>query len=314
MISTKKNEIDQLHMEIIGYDEQEEDTDTETHIEGLKDELEKSYTDIRENLTQLHEDLSSYKEIKEDEFKVFISQWDGKILSVSKKIKSLLPDALTAGLSEAYSTKKLSEEKEGESLYDTFKWAIFGLVIVSLIPFGVSINFLKNGDTVKSVLLDMPRLVFSILPIYIPILWVAYFANKKMNLSKRLVEEYTHKEVLSKTFEGLSTQINDIDDEEIAEELRGKLLFNILNVSSENPGKLISDYNKSDHPLMDALDKSVKLANSIETLSRIPGMSKMVNILEKKAQNIIDKEAEKADFALDSTLEENEEPTEKKNA
>ena len=36
-----------------------------------------------------------------------------------------------------------------------------------------------------------------------------------------------------------------------------------LEVNSKNPGKLISDYNKSDHPLMDVLDldKSIKLTN-----------------------------------------------------
>ena len=146
----------------------------------------------------------------------------------------------------------------------------------------------------------MPRLVLSILPLYIPVLWVAYSANRKMNLSKRLIEEYTHKEVLSKTFEGLARQIQNIEDSAISADLKTRLLYNILEVSSENPGKLISDYNKSDHPLMDALDKSVKLSNTIDRLKDIPGMSKLISVLDDKATKIRENQAEKATDGLDS--------------
>lgn len=118
-------------------------------------------------------------------------------------------------------------------------------------------------------------------------MWVAYSADKRIKLSKRLIEEYSHKEVLSKTFEGLSKQINDIEDTEISLELRSRLLYNILEVSSENPGKLISDYNKSDHPLMDALDKSVKLGNAVEKLANIPGFTKLALNLEKRAKTFV---------------------------
>ena len=107
-------------------------------------------------------------------------------------------------------------------------------------------------------------MVSAILPLYLPLLWFAYVANKNLNLSKRLIEEYTHKEVLSKTFEGLSNQISEIENEDISSELKIKLIHNILEVSSENPGKLITDYNKADHPLFDALEKSVQLANAVE--------------------------------------------------
>ena len=121
-----------------------------------------------------------------------------------------------------------------------------------------------------------------------------------MNLSKRLIEEYTHKEVLSKTFEGLARQIQNIEDSAISADLKTRLLYNILEVSSENPGKLISDYNKSDHPLMDALDKSVKLSNTIDRLKDIPGMSKLISVLDDKATKIRENQAEKATDGLDS--------------
>ena len=157
----------------------------------------------------------------------------------------------------------------------------------------MSVWLLFTGSALEDTLLKMPRLVLSILPLYVPVLWVAYSANRKLNLSKRLIEEYTHKEVLSKTFEGLSTQIEEIDNADVAADLRIKLLYNILQVSSENPGKLISDYNKSDHPLMDALDKSAKLANAVENLEKIPGMSKLMSVLDKKAKETLKRNEDK---------------------
>jgi hypothetical protein len=161
---------------------------------------------------------------------------------------------------------------------------------------------MMQGRSLEDTILNMPRLVLAILPLYIPVLWLAYSFNKKMNLSKRLIEEYTHKEVLSKTFEGLSTQIQYIDDADISADLKTRLLYNILEVSSENPGKLISNYNKSDHPLMDALDKSIKLNHSIEFLAKVPGMSKLVEILEKRGSELLEKESKKAVDGIESAL------------
>jgi len=131
---------------------------------------------------------------------------------------------------------------------------------------------------------------------------VAYSSNKKMNLSKRLIEEYTHKEVLSKTFEGLAKQISNVKDDEISADLKIKLLYNILEVNSENPGKLISDYDKSDHPLMDALDKSIKLTNAVTRLSKIPGFTKLASTLAKKSEDILGKEGQKADAAIEAVM------------
>lgn len=124
---------------------------------------------------------------------------------------------------------------------------------------------------------------------YIPILWFTYSANKKLNLSKRLIEEYSHKEVLSKTYEGLSTQIGSLDNPEQSEELRFRLLSNFLQASSENPGKLISNYETSDHPVMEALEQSYKLQMTVDRVANIPGMGKFATIIEKNSKKKIAK-------------------------
>lgn len=313
----RKKEIDQIYFDIFGYTEKDA-SGVETKVEGLKDILEKSYKEVTVNVKNLEEMVSGLQTDAKISYDLFIetnkahsekilNEWNSHYSELSIKIKQLLPNALTAGLSSAYSEKKDAEIAECKELSRTFTNAVWGLVTISLIPFIISSVSYFQGKSLENVLLGMPRLVLAILPLYIPVLWIAYSSNRKMNLSKRLSEEYSHKEVLSKTFEGLSTQINNIDDKKVSSDLRNKLLYNILEVSSENPGKLISDYNKSDHPLMDALDKSVKFATAFEKLHNIPGFSKMAKVMEKKSQTILKEETEKVSKALESLEEEEDE-------
>jgi len=315
-ILSRKKEIDTLYYDIIGYTDTDKSSGQEVKIPGKKVELEDSYNKVKERLELAQKDIASleqnahaeyilFENQKTVHFKTAFDKWEADFSATSKKIESLLPNALTAGLSSAFSKKKEDEINESRRYSETFTKAIWGLVAVSLIPFAVSIFSLIAKEEFSEVLLRLPRLVLSILPLYIPVLWVAYSSNRKVNLSKRLSEEYAHKEVLSKTFEGLSEQINTIENKDTSGDLRNRLLFNLLEVSSENPGKLISDYNKSDHPLMDALDKSVKLANAVEKLGKIPGFSKLVQVLDKKSKGVLSDEEKKANAGL-GTLDEKE--------
>ncbi|WP_202701644.1 hypothetical protein [Flavobacterium sp. UGB4466] len=311
-IQSKKRKIDNLHRELFGYTETEfndEGAEVEIAVEGLKDQLESTYDNLEDNLISLEKDFTKLKEDtlsnynsfvleKESNYKEKMEKWDNDYDSVLDKINKLLPNAMTTGLSYAYSEKKESEVDDSKKFAKNFQYAAFGLIGMSLIPFILSVFFIYQGKTLIQVIDYSPRFVLAIIPMYIPILWIAYSSNKKLNLSKRLIEEYTHKEVLSKTFEGLSHQINNIEEEDVHTDLKIKLLYNILSVSSENPGKLISDYNKSDHPLMDALDKSASLSDAVGKLENIPGLSKIARILDKKAKRILKEQAEKVDDTL----------------
>lgn len=317
-IQSKKRDIDTLYRELFGYTEtetNEEGVEIETKVEGLKDQIQSTYETLEEDLSKLEKDVSIIRRDTLNNYNYFISEkekdydskqtnWDNDYNSVLSKINKLLPNALTTGLSYAYSEKKDREIEDSKKFASTFRIAALGLAGVSLIPFVLSVFFIFEKRTLIEVIEYSPRFVLAIIPLYIPVLWIAYSANKKLNLSKRLIEEYTHKEVLSKTFEGLSHQINSIDDEEVSNDLKIKLLYNILSVSSENPGKLISDYNKSDHPLMDALEKSANLSDAVDKLEKIPGLSKITRILENKSKKILKEQADKVDSTLGEIMEE----------
>lgn len=175
-----------------------------------------------------------------------------------------------------------------------------------MLPVAVSIWSLFEGISLEEVILRLPRLVLAIVPMYVPALWFTYSASKKLNLSKRLIEEYTHKEVLSKTYEGLSNQISSINDKEQSEELKFRLLSSFLQISSENPGKLISNYNSSDHPIMEALEQSYKFQLAIDKLEGIPGMGKIAAIFESKSKKKIDTKATKIEDGFESKMSEEE--------
>ena len=281
------------------------------HTEGLVDQLEKSYIDLKNRLDESVKQLENIKTNTISEYEKFIeakatefvqnsTQWNDSFKKIEKEITGLLPGALTKGLSYAYAEKKEMEEKDKMELRKSFTKGIWGLIFVSLIPFTVSVALLFMNVALEEVLLKMPRLVLAILPLYIPFLWIAYSANKKLNLCKRLIEEYSHKEVLSKTFEGLSREINNIENKNISADLRIRLLYNILEVNSENPGKLISDYNKTDHPFMDALDKSAKLTDAFKKLSKVPGLKKFAEKFATQSDTILNEQEKKVEAALES--------------
>ena len=306
----RKSEIDDLHKLILGEDVDDAEGESQ-HINGLKDELDASYKaltetssslegsvgNLIEDLTDKHDTLLSNRQ---NEYEDLLKTASARYEQINSQITGLLPGAMAEGLSAAYDKKKDSEEISLATFEQRFAYAICGLVGISIIPFAVDIYLLAfEGQDLVQVVKDTPSLIVSILPIYFPVLWLAYSTSKKANLSKRLIEEYTHKSVLGKTFSGLSNQIETLQNQgAVKEELRTKLLFNILQVSAENPGKLITDYNKSDHPLMDALEKSSKLSDSLETLSKIPGLSAVAKRLSEKSDLELKRQGEKIDAGL----------------
>ncbi len=329
-ISTTKD-LTSLYDEVFGYEHTDDETEESYFVDGLKGQLDKAYSELETSLSNIKKDIVEFKENIENDFESSHETYQNQLNelidkqaeqyndwvedkdtsyqtelgkhikeyeSLKQKVKSLLPGALTAGLSYAYTNKK-DEELQALAGYNrSFNYALLGLLFVSFIPFAINAYLVTLGDPLREVIGKTPELVLSILPIYTPFLWLAYSSGKKANLSKRLIEEYTHKEVLNKTVEGLSQQIESLDNDTVSSELRVKLLYNILETSSENPGKLISDYNTSDHPLMDALEKSSKLTKSINSLSKVPGLGQIVKMMESKKDELLAKESKDIEASL----------------
>ncbi|WP_152681947.1 hypothetical protein [Chromobacterium subtsugae] len=310
----RKSEVDEIYKSIYGQDVKSSEGHTE-HTDGLKDELERSYQRVSENIKKIDDEIQKIISTsnekhenalaeKKEEFDKITTTAQNEYSSIHEQLLSLLPGAMATGLSAAYESKKDDETTSLNKFENNFTNAIRLMMAISLIPLGVDIYLLGvQGKDLVHVIKDTPSLIIAILPLYFPVLWLAYSYNKKINLSKRLIEEYTHKSVLGKTFSGLSNQIDTLQQQEsIKNDLRTRLLFNVLQVSAENPGKLITDYNKSDHPIMEALENSSKLSGSIDALTKIPGLSSLVKTLSEKNDEIFNKQAKKVEDGINANI------------
>lgn len=289
-ILTKKTEIDELHREILGYEDEDEDGEVIT-VDGLKKELEISYNNLTATSENLEKNLESLENSSKVQYDIFIknnqddlekikSNSKSEYDKINKQIESLLPNALTAGLSSAFVTKKSEEELLYKEYKKSFNNGILYISLSALLPIGISIFYLLSGATLTDTIERAPKIMLAFLPLYIPLIWITISANKKVNLSKRLIEEYSHKQVLSMTIEGLSKQIENIEDADMSEELRIKLLNSFLNVTSENPGKLILNYQKSDNPILNFFERDKKKDKTI------------VDTLKDSTKDIIEKSAD----------------------
>lgn len=302
IVNSRRKEIEEFHQELFGYNDTNAD-DEEIRIDGLKQQLEEGFGELSVNIKKAEDRVTKVKGEYENNFKTFEESYKSNYEQINNEISSLLPAALTAGLSSAFSAKKIQEEANSVSLQKRFSNGIYLLIIASIIPFIVSLVLLLKGEDFDKVILKIPRLVIAIIPMYIPILWFTYSANKKLNLSKRLIEEYAHKEVLSKTYEGLSKQINNLENDEQTKELKYRLLSNFLQVTSENPGKLISNYESSDHPVMEALEQSYKFQIAMDKLENVPGLGKIAARFEANSKKKLIEKEEKIDKVLRTELD-----------
>lgn len=290
------NQIRRLRDEVFGTEEKKEDGTT-VRIEGNVDRLKNAYSELQNSTAGLQKSVNDavsaisseherQSKLQQEAFDSVIRDATRENDAVVNRLKELLPGSMAAGLSSAYRAKQRVEAKSLKKLETVFGWCIGVMTLAAAVPLGINLFITHGtGSGIEGFLKFIPSLMIPMLPIYLPIFWLAYSTNKKINLSKRLIEEYTHKLVLGKTFAALTHQIQGLaGKEDVYQELQTRLLFNILQMSAENPGKLITNYNKADHPMMEALESSEKLSSAVDALGKIPGFSALATRLAKSAE------------------------------
>lgn len=280
----KHAEISKLHSLLFGYTKSDGEI-----VEGRKQELERVYEALEQKIASTKASAESFEADYKRQITEFLTTAKTEAESLSCKVRGLLPDAMTAGLCAAYQENRQMEEQEQSKQLTTFKWCIGGMMALSLLPIVVNLClWFFCGKSFLDILTMLPREMMYILPIYVPLFWLAIFANKRVNLSKRLIEEYKHKEAVSKTYEGLSKQIAELDDDATSRELRARLLYNTVMLSEKNPGELIKNFNRPDNPLIDVLNQGTKFSEAISKLKQFPGFDGIVGIANSLSQKTSD--------------------------
>lgn len=195
--------------------------------------------------------------------------------AVNKKSIQLLSDVTTGLLSKEFERKRkeeiggvdkkyffglLTRKTWGTYKKDTFAFIFVLFLLAFTLVYGdrvaahiFNIDF-KTGDLfVQNIAKILAKLSLSG-----PLVWLAIVLNKKMNLSKKLAEEYWHKEIVTKTFVGLSDQIDKNTEGETAKDLRIMLLNMTLSTIARNPADCIGGHNDADNPVKSVLKMSRK--------------------------------------------------------
>lgn len=294
---TRRKEIVEKHQEVFGFEQDDDDGET-TKQPGLVDELEGAYSDLDKKLKTSEEALkialatavkssADARKIMEEGASEQLTHRKNEFEATQKRIETLLPGATAAGLADAYADKVKNEIAEREKHRKEFSLGIYIMLGIAVIPLVVSLIFLWDGTKLPEVIDRLPKVAIATAFLYGAAIWKTAAAGRRQRLSKRLIEEYSHKEAQSRTFVGLSQQVSDLGDDELSQDLKLKLLYNLVQISSENPGKLITDYKKSDHPIYELSEQSAKLASAIEKVKRIPGGEFIGEILQGKRDRIV---------------------------
>jgi hypothetical protein len=277
-------EIKQAYIEVFGGKITDEKGNTQV-VSGFVDELNDAYNDLQIQLKSLE---TSTKENYHDS----IQKWNVEYAELKDKIEKLLPGAMSAGLAYAFIDKGEQEQKERKNSATTFYIAIGVLIVVSMLPVFINLSLLRQTaeNSIEEAVKILLNLTWAMLPIYIPILWVAIFANKSMNLSKKLIEEYSHKEAMAKTYEGLASQIQKLPDDALSRELGNKLIENTLNASADNPSRHITNYNTCDNPVMELLNNKnlYKIVNSGNFETFFNKVKQIITLFPRKQSSISD--------------------------
>lgn len=200
----------------------------------------------------------------------FEQQHQATYQALKKEIETLLPGAISAGLSSAYRDLKISFDDTIETYTKVFYGALAGIIFFGLILiteeihiWPPSIKFVTIGDAF--VLIN--NAIYK-LPIFGTLIWLAYFASKRRSEDRRLQQEYAHKEALAKSYESFKKQIDALQPND--QELLKKLLDTAINAVSFNASQTLDGKHGDKMPILDISEKSInKAVGGIEKIYEI---------------------------------------------
>jgi len=197
---------------------------------------------LKQEIEQRKKELESLKK----EYEHFKENQEKRYQELYKKIESLLPGAVSAGLAKAYQEKREKFEKQTK-----FWSGIFIGAMIALFIGGICIvwNFEKIDN-----ITDMVLHLLKYSPLYLPAIWLAFYAGRRRNENMRLEQKYAHKEALAKSYISYKKQIEELQEKE-----KDELLTNLLKTSTyiiaEDPSYVLDKDNNEQHPLMELFDK-----------------------------------------------------------
>ena len=199
--------ISTAHEQAVNSSEQIEETLTEieewvkplksfhTKIFGTTDSNDKTVGGLEQELNERKNKIDTFHKEQQEIIK-----------GLFKKIDTLLPAAMSAGLASAY--RDLKEEAAKKSRWYT---GYFSMSVALLLAAGIIIAWFSLGIS------NLEQLFYKLFissPIFTPIIWLCLFVSKRRSEYSRLEQEYAHKEALAKSYDGYKREINELKSED----------------------------------------------------------------------------------------------------
>lgn len=239
-----------------------------TAAERLKNEyteIEKSLTKAKEVGGHAAEDIqSSIRERLND----YLENTRKDVDEVKKKINLVLSGVTTYALSKEYARKR--DFEACAIVGHTVVFVLILMLMLALASVPVWICRHVGYDLVKSVEM-LPRLYVFCLPFYVPLLWLAFLANRKMNQAKQLKEEYAHKLICGRMYTGLAGEIKDVSKSGygVAKDLIARFLESTIRVYERDPADVLSKGPKTDMPVVEVLTEASKAMHAAAEVAAV---------------------------------------------
>jgi len=239
--------------------------------DGLYEEIETTH----HNITQAYEEcLSFMKKFKqssdtlygdddnglESNLEDLASTYEESLKTNKNKTDELLLQ-IEGALSGATNVElaKAFQDQKNSYKYPKYGWAILFITsILSMIYLGIDAKTITSEGT--QYLYDLGKR----LTIFGPLVWLALFSSKQQAQNKRLEEEYSHKEAVTKTYVGHKRQIEKLAESEDKDQLLIQLAKTTIQTIDFNPSATLEKQNpKSDLPASELLELLKKAVDKV---------------------------------------------------
>lgn len=151
-----------------------------------------------------------------------------KFNTLYTKIEGLLPGATTTWLAKAY------QDHKDSFFIPNIIWSV--VFIISLVfIIGVAFWNFKEFTSIESALLSL----ISRFPFFFAAIWLALYSSSQQSQTKRLEQEYAHKEALAKSFEWYKREIENLWEDNEVKEILNKLISNVVEMTWYNPSETL---------------------------------------------------------------------------
>lgn len=215
----------------------------------------------KELVDELHKSYEGHIASEKAKIAEYIDAFDKYKTAKEAEIEGLLKSATNASLASAFESFRTQTETLKNTSEKYFFYSIIALVAAIILPYVPCFkDWMFTSDNVYIELLR--RVLFTG-----PFVWLAYYQAKKTNQYFRLEQEYAHKAVVSRSFEGYKSQVIELyKDNPASQEMLQKLLGGSIDTVAKNPAEVLDSTKGSSHPLEGIKEN---LSSLIDPLSKL---------------------------------------------